>query len=143
FKAFAIAEAVVAAALGITRALGEGGPFLGPLLAVSIAAQTAVQIQKIKSTQFQGGGTSAPSAGGGLSVAAAGAATGAERPIEAPGVPGVFGGPDAPVAGDLPVVPTQITISVSGFIGDEAELASALGEIISEAEGDDVEFQLS
>ena len=143
FKALAIGEAVIAAALGIARALGEGGPFLGPLLAVSIAAQTAVQIQKIKSTQFQGGGTSAPSAGGALSIAAAGAATGAEVvPAGATTDAGAVS-PAAPVAGDLPVVPTQITISVSGFIGDEAELASALGEIISEAEGDDVEFQLS
>ncbi len=143
-KALAIAEAIVSGISATNQALAAppGPPFTIPL-AASIAIQTIGNVKKIQATQFGGGGTAAPSATGTFAVAAAGAATGAERPPEAAGIPEVFGGPAAPVAGDLPVAPTQITISVSGFIGDEAELASALGEIISEAEGDDVEFQLS
>lgn len=125
FKALSIAEALVAAGLAVTKAF-TAGPFLGPILAATIAAQTALQIRQIKAVQFGGGGA-APTAPGGGGAAAAPPSAAPAPAVEAAAVP----------------TPTQITISVSGFIGDEAELASALGEIISEAQGDDVEFQLS
>lgn len=128
FKGFAIAEALVAAGLAITKAF-TAGPIFGPILAATIAGQTALQIRQIKSVQFGGGGGGGAVGGGG---GGGGPVGGGAAAAPAPAVEA------APVAAGQ-----QITISVSGFIGDEAALASALGEIISEAQGDDVEFQLS
>lgn len=54
YKAFASAEAAIAASLAAIRALAEGGPFLGPILAGSIAALAAVQIANIQSQEYQG-----------------------------------------------------------------------------------------
>lgn len=53
-KKFAMASAAINAALAATKALAEGGPYLGPALAVSIAALAGVQIEKIKQQEYQG-----------------------------------------------------------------------------------------
>lgn len=128
-KGLAIAEAIVSGIQATQAALASppGPPFTIPL-AAAIAVQTAANVRRIAATEFMGGAAAG---------AVGGAAPGGAAAAPAPGAP-------APAVEAAPVTAgPQITISVSGFIGDEAQLASALGEIISEAEGDDVEFQLS
>lgn len=56
FQAIAIGEAVISQGLAIAKALGEGGPFAGPALAATMAAQTGAQIAQIKSQNFATGG---------------------------------------------------------------------------------------
>jgi hypothetical protein len=51
WKATALAQAVVATALAIARALGEGGPYAGPFMAAAAGAAGAVQIATIAATQ--------------------------------------------------------------------------------------------
>jgi len=55
-KAFAVAEATINIAQGITKALAQGGPILGPIQAGVIAALGGVQIAKIVSQQLAAGG---------------------------------------------------------------------------------------
>ena len=50
FKAAAIAQATISAALAIIRALSDLGPIAGAIAAVGIGASTAAQIAKIAST---------------------------------------------------------------------------------------------
>ena len=52
YKALASAQAAISAAVAINRALADGGPFLGPALAVSIAALTGAQIAAINKQQY-------------------------------------------------------------------------------------------
>lgn len=59
-KAAAVAQATIQASLAITKALAEGGPFLGPILAASIAIKTGVEISKIASTKLATGITEVP-----------------------------------------------------------------------------------
>jgi tape measure domain-containing protein len=59
-KKWASAQAIINGALAATRALAEGGPFLGPALAASIAGVTAIQIKKINDQEYT------PAAHGGL-----------------------------------------------------------------------------
>lgn len=54
YKAFASAEAAIAASLAAIRALAEGGPFFGPILAASIAGLAAVQIANIQQQDYSG-----------------------------------------------------------------------------------------
>ena len=53
YKLLASAQAAMSAAVAINRALAEGGPFLGPALAISIGALTAQQIARINQQQYQ------------------------------------------------------------------------------------------
>ena len=62
-KAAAYAQALVQSYLAITKALAEGGPFLGPLLAASIAIKTGVQLANISATKLAGGIDSVPGVG--------------------------------------------------------------------------------
>lgn len=126
-QAIGIANAVVSTAVGVAKAL-ELGPILGPVLAGVIAAIGAVQIATIASAKPGGGGAGARAPGGGGAAAGGGAAVAAapERPAEA-----------APER-----APQQINISVSGFVGNEAELASQLSNVIRDAVRDDVDFGL-
>jgi hypothetical protein len=80
-KIAAIAQAVVNTAGAATRALLEGGPFLGPALAASIVAAGMVQIQTIKRTQFNGGGGAGVTAG----VSATQSINASSTPVNAPG----------------------------------------------------------
>ncbi|MGO2233099.1 MAG: tape measure protein [Marinomonas sp.] len=52
-KRLAIVQATINGAIAATKAFAQGG-ILGPVLAVSIAALTAMQIGKIKSQEYQG-----------------------------------------------------------------------------------------
>lgn len=54
YKRLAQAQAAISASVAILRALSDGGPFLGPALAVSIGAVAAVQIAQIDQQQYQG-----------------------------------------------------------------------------------------
>ncbi len=54
YKAFASAQAAISASLAAIRALAEGGPFLGPILAASIGGLAAVQIANIQSQEYAG-----------------------------------------------------------------------------------------
>jgi len=54
YKNLASAQAAISASLAIVKALAEGGPVLGPILATSIGALTAVQIAKIQGQEYQG-----------------------------------------------------------------------------------------
>lgn len=56
YKAFAIAEAVVAGVLATQKALAEGGPILGIILAAATAAVAAANVAQIASTSFAVGG---------------------------------------------------------------------------------------
>lgn len=62
-KKISMAEAVIQGSLAIVKALAEGGPILGPILAAAIGALTAAQLAIISSTTYQGGSSS-----GGTSV---------------------------------------------------------------------------
>jgi hypothetical protein len=57
YKRLAQAQAAIAGAQAIIRALAEGGPFFGPVLAAGIGALTAVQIAKINQQQYVGRAT--------------------------------------------------------------------------------------
>lgn len=56
-KKMKMASAIIATALGITNALAEGGPIMGPILAAMIGAMGAAQIAIISGTSYQGGGS--------------------------------------------------------------------------------------
>jgi hypothetical protein len=62
-KAAGYAEASINGYIAITRALREGGPFLGPLLAASIAIKTGVELANISATKLAGGIDSVPGVG--------------------------------------------------------------------------------
>ena len=63
-KAASYARAIVNVALGATRALAEGGPFLGPVLAGAITLAGAVQLATINAQQFPGAAEGMLVAGG-------------------------------------------------------------------------------
>jgi len=60
-KVSAIASATINASVAITKALREGGPFLGPFLAATIGIKTGVEIANIQATKLAGGITEVPS----------------------------------------------------------------------------------
>ena len=55
-KAAGIASAIIDTHAAVTRALREGGPFAGPVLAAAMLAKGMAQVQAIRSTTFEGGG---------------------------------------------------------------------------------------
>jgi len=65
-QAAGIANAIISANIGATKALEWGWP-MGPIFAAIIWAAAAVNIANIRRAQF-GGGTSAPSIGGGSAI---------------------------------------------------------------------------
>lgn len=125
-KAFALGEATVRGILAVQEALASppGPPFTIPL-AASIAALTAANVAAIAAARPGGGG-------GGVSVGG-GVAPGGGAPVS----------PGAPAEAMAPPVPERaVSISVAGFVGDERTLASELGRVFREAEGDEVGFTL-
>lgn len=60
YKNLASAQAAIAASLAVIKALAEGGPILGPILATSIGAVAAVQIAQIQGQEY----TSSRASGG-------------------------------------------------------------------------------
>jgi TP901 family phage tail tape measure protein len=126
-KKFRIAEAIINGAAGVSRAFAELPFPLAVAAAAAIAINTIAQVRKIQATQPGGGGGGG---GGGINLAGGG------------------GGGGAPPGLVVPAEPAEqdrgqrITISVAGFIGNEAELASQLSNLIREAQGDGVDFAL-
>lgn len=124
-KAFAVAEATVRGIQAVQSALASppGPPFTFPL-AAAVAVQTALNIRKILATQPGGAAAPAAAAGGGGGAAPAAAEA-----------------PPAPVPEAAPVAAgPQVSITVQGFIGNEAELATELDGLMREARGDGLEF---
>lgn len=97
-------------------------------LSAAIIANTFATVRKIQSTQPGGGG----GAGGGGGLGGAGGGGGGGQP----------GGLVVPAEQEQQAGGQRITISVAGFIGNEAELASQLSNVIREAQGDGVDFGL-
>ena len=62
-KAAAIASAIVNTHLAITKALAEGGPFLGPFLAITLGIKGAVEVANIAATHLATGIDSVPGTG--------------------------------------------------------------------------------
>lgn len=124
-KGIAIAQATVATAAAVMNALASSIP-PNLALAAAVAAVGAAQIAAIAAAR-PGGGAAVPPGGeqGGQLDIGGGVERLREIPIEAvrPG-------------------PMEIIINVTGFIGDENELASELGRVFREAVGDDVDFGL-
>ena len=94
-------------------------------LAATVAVAAALNVRRILQAKPGGGaGINAPGGGGG----------------GGPGAPG--GIPAAPEQAALEAPPSQVSISVAGFIGDEAQLASEIGRVLREAEGDGVQVNV-
>lgn len=55
YKAASITQAVISTYLGATKALAEGGPILGPILAATTVALGMANVAKIRSAREQGG----------------------------------------------------------------------------------------
>lgn len=123
-KGIAIAQATVSTAVAVVNALASGG-IAGPnfALAAAVAAVGAAQIAAIAAARPGAGAVAAPGEAGAQGGFGGGVEPLREIPVEA-----TTGGP------------TQITINVTGFIGEEAELASELGRVLRQAVGDDVAF---
>lgn len=129
-KAFRIAETIIAGLAGSIQVFASPGitdPFVKFALSAAILANTFATVQRIRSTQPGGGG-----GGGGGGISAGGGGGGGGAP------PGLVVPAEAAEQDRGP----RITISVAGFIGSEAELASQLSNVIREAQGDDVDFGL-
>lgn len=58
YKAASITQAVISTYLGATKALAEGGPILGPILAATTVALGMANVAKIRSAREQGGNLS-------------------------------------------------------------------------------------
>lgn len=59
YKAAAITQSVISTYLAATKALAEGGPILGPILAATVVAAGLANVAKIRSAREQGGTLSA------------------------------------------------------------------------------------
>lgn len=59
YKAAAITQSVISTYLAATKALAEGGPILGPILAATIVAAGLANVAKIRSAREQGGALAA------------------------------------------------------------------------------------
>lgn len=55
-KAAGIASAIIDTHAAVTKALAQGGPFAGPVLAAAMLAKGMAQVQAIRGTTFDGGG---------------------------------------------------------------------------------------
>lgn len=121
---FRIAEAVIAGIQAVQSALASppGPPFTIPL-AAAIAAQTSANVAAIRSARPGGGGAAVGAAGGGPGAPP----TAAPAPVELAEAPGR---------------PSIINITVDGFVGDQAEFASKVTEILREVQGDGAQLEV-
>jgi hypothetical protein len=56
-KAAALAQAIINISQGVTKALAQGGPYMGPAMAAIITAKGAIEIAKIQSQGLAEGGS--------------------------------------------------------------------------------------
>lgn len=124
---FQIAEAIISGILAVQKTLASL-PFPANLVAAAaIAVQTIANVRRIRQAKPGGG------AGGGFNAPGVGGGGG-------PGAPGAIEGPaEAAATGGL----MEVNISVAGFVGDEAQLASEIGRVLREAEGDGVQVNVA
>ena len=126
-KAFAVGEAVVSGILATQKALASAPFPLNIAIAALVAGLAAANVARIASAS--------PGGGAGAAVGA-GIGAGPPAPVTPPPtLPPLAGAEAAPAGGGV-----NISVSVAGFIGNEAKLASELGSIIREAVGDGVDF---
>lgn len=126
-KALRLADATMAAFGAITSALAAPFP-LNLILTPIVAANAFFQVKKIAAMKFGGG---ARGGGGGTSLPSVGSVS---RDVALPDVPDGEG-----QQGSM----QTINITVAGFIGDEALLASELGRVIGEGKRDGIEFNIT
>lgn len=132
-KKLAIAEATVNTIAAAVESFKNLGGWPVGLLGIAGALATGfAQVSSIKSTSLGGGGGSAAGGGGG-GISGGGGGFGS-----APGSDSFT----APALPEIPEQPQQVVINIQGFVGDEAQLTSALAEIIQDATGDNVDFGL-
>jgi len=128
-KKAAIANAYVQTYLGMARALGEGGPFMGPILAAIMFKLGMMNVQNIKSQEFGGG-----AGGGAIPTYAALPGTDLPQPDLGPGSPGNIPPPTL----NIPQQPRTINLTVesdSGMVSLEW-LRNRFAPVLNEALGD-------
>jgi len=138
-KKIAIAEATINTISAAVTAFNTGGGWPGGVvLMLATLASGFAQVSNIKSTSVGGGGGGGATGGGG----------GGSTPTVSGGGGGGFGSapdlspftePPLPQAGTQQ---RQVVINVQGFVGNEAQLASAMAEVIQDAVTDNVDFGL-
>lgn len=130
-KALRIGEAIVNTFAGANAVLADtsliGRPGLRFALAAAVIAQGLANVNSIRRAKPGGGGGGGGAAGGGGGGGGGGAPGVAAMPAEA-----------APTGGLM-----EVSISVAGFVGDEAQLASEIGRVLREAEGDGVQVNVA
>ena len=135
-KKIAIAEATINTISAAVTAFNTGGGYpVGLVLMLATLASGFAQVQNIKSTSVGGGGGGS---GGG------GAPSASVPSISGGGGGGLAIAPDlGPLTdSDLPGASSKqsLVVNIQGFVGDEAQLSSALAEIIQDATADGVDF---
>ncbi len=131
-KAFRIAETIIAGLAGSIQVFANPGitdPFVKFAISAAILANTFATVQRIRATQPGSGGGGG---GGGGGIGAAGGGGGGGGPT----------GVTVPAEAAEEERGQRISISVTGFIGNEAELASQLSNLVRDAQGDGVDFGL-
>jgi len=125
-KGIASAQAAISTAVAVMNALASGG-IAGPnfALAAAVAAMGAAQIAAIAAAKT-GAAPTPPGPGGDTGGDFGG---------------GVEGLREIPIEAVAPSGPSVI-INISGFVGNDSELATELGRVFREAIGDDVDFGL-
>lgn len=128
-KKFQIAEAITSGILAVQRTLASLPFPANVVAAAAIAAQTIANVRRIQQAKPGGGaggagGFSAPGVGG-------------------QGGPGTTGMIEGPAMGAQVGGLQEVNISVAGFVGDEATLASEIGRVLREAEGDGVQVNVA
>ena len=141
-KAFAIADALVGTFAGVGQAMRLPFP-LNFIAAAAVLAQGLAAVKSIQATK-PGGGGGASGGGGGGGGAGVGGAVGGGGSAGAPQT-GAF--PELAERVEEEVGPQgggpKIEINMTGVVGDQANVASAIADLIREALGDEVNFNLS
>jgi hypothetical protein len=148
YKNLASAQAAIAASLAAIKALAEGGPILGPALAVSIGAVAAIQIAKIQGQEYQSSRASGGQATGRVLVGENGpeilnmgnstgkitSAAGTKNEMQGQTVqqifnisPGLSGLVQAEIQRAIPLMAKVAVSSVSGDIRRGGSAAKAVG----------------
>lgn len=139
FKAADIAQAIIDTYAAANKALNAAPPPLNYALVAAVVAAGMANVQRIRSTQFGGGG------GGNPSV-----------PTAAGGTEGIGGGTGIAGIGEgtIPLGPAeqmqigtgrampQVSITVNGVVGNEQEVARRVAELVNQAIGQGAEIIL-
>jgi TP901 family phage tail tape measure protein len=129
--AYVVVSTISGAALTYTETLkSTGKPWAAAAAAAAVALEGMAQLAAIKATSFQVESAPAPVASYNAGTDTGGSGfTGSSTDQEVLRTPTARGS-------------TNVTINVSGFVGNESALATKLGKVIKEAVGDGVNFGL-